>query len=103
MALNENDSPGWRKFGTMNRVAHYYIGGRSICRYRHGYVVVNNGTIKPLPAGAQFDKCKDCERKMARPSVAQRIVDGLREFTEALASGEPIEKRFRCTSIKRRK
>ena len=47
MPLNHHDTPGWRRFHVINRVAHYYIHGRSICRYRHGYVVVDNGSIKP--------------------------------------------------------
>ena len=36
----------------------------------------------------------------SKPSVAQRLIQGLQEFTEALEQGEDITKKFRCHTVR---
>ncbi len=37
--------------------------------------------------------------RQSEPSVADQIIERMRDFTEALKSGEPIEERFTCRTI----
>ena len=39
--------------------------------------------------------------KKRKKSVGQQIVEGLKEFTKVLESGEPLEDHFRVTTIER--
>ena len=39
--------------------------------------------------------------KKKKRNIAQEIIKGLKEFTEVLESGEPIENHFRVTTIER--
>src|SRR5262249_7962403 len=45
---------------------------------------------------------KSTKNSKRRPSVAERMIERLQEFTEALESGSDITERFTCRTVTRR-